>query len=495
MQQQAISNISCLLQPKVIKMLIDIVKELYIPTIHALGLKVDEDNKVYQDGEVRRDIVLKEKQLVMPTPEIIRNIDNSKMVCFHPLSENIARGDSMIITLIKNLMTCSANRTLIHVLHGLMDLAVLAATDPSSVNLKGSQLDLVTILPDVNKTSNTNLIHALGELDIKTVKGISFYCKRNGKIGDAQYMRVSTVSFPMLSEINDPTKSKVWSHTRYRKRDMVDFRKLFEFVLPGFDTPGTYSVGSDSTEAPTFAALVRSYVKVMSRLNTVIDTYQDYIKDFGAIRYDLSVAEALNNLTRYRGLIPPLEGNIGAAGKTEEEPKTSITAGVNNWDVTQNIPNVTEVATQQQQQPVQQSTGWNQPQETQSTWGNPPPNPATQSPYYIEQPKAYSTWGQGNQQQQQQQQGPLNPIADWVASTGGSSSWGDNQGWGQQQQQTTMYGTAPAVSTIGLNNNQNQGWDQQQQSWGQQQQQGSWGNNNQNQGWGQPNNGGFARRN
>lgn len=486
-------------------MLIDINKELYIPTIHSLWLDVEEDGRVYQKrGEEKTYIALKNKQLVLPLPEIVKQIKPDQ-VCFHPLSENIARGDSNMISMIKKLITVNANRITILMIERLMRIALKAIEEPDAIHLKGKQLELLTILPDVNKNTAAHLSAALGEIDLVEHQIIKFYNRRSGKIGDRQYMRLAVTSFPLFDQIKDPTKSAIWGKKTFRKRDYKDYQALFDYIVPKWDTPNHYSVGSDNTEAPTFVSLMTAYLKYMTRMNELIDTFSEHLTVEKEFYTDMTVEPAITNVVRYRGLIPPLEGNIGAvSGKEEPVTQTQgVTANLDNFAVT-DVPNVSEnINTQPQDGFVSwngnnQNNGWNGNQNSgwgdggngnnQGTW-NSNPNPQNGQTWtdWLNNRNGNTVVGNG-----------ADPVGEWLQNTGQnqfSGGWNTQQnnqpmGWGSGNPNSGYQGP-PVISGVGCNtqsgwgNNQG-GWGNGNNGWGNGNN-GGWGDSNQNSGWGNNN--------
>lgn len=459
-------------------MIIDINKELYIPTIKSLWLEVDSDGSIYQkrDNDEKSFISLKGKQLVLPLPEIVKSI-GANQVCFHPLSENVARGDSNMIAMIKKLAMVNANRIAILLLERLMRIALKAIEEPNEIHLKGKQLELLTILPDVNKNTAAHLTAALSEIDLTSCPIVKLYNRRNGSIGESQYMRLAVMSFPMLEQINDPASSPIWSKKIYRKRDYRDYGALFDYLIPHWREPNYYSVGSDNTEAPSFIAIMSSYLKFMKRMNEVIETFEEHLTVEKEFHTDMTVESPLQNVVRYRGLIPPLEGNIGAVSGNKEvaQPTSSITANIDKWDPT-NVPEVIE-------NPPPQNN-WHNP-----TSGN--QNNGWVTPAAQPQGSDWSGWcgnsnnGNGHSVTVQSNN---DPVGDWFRNTEQSNQnngWGNNSGWGNTNQQsyTPGYQGPPVISPVGLNN-QNNGWNNN-GGWGNTNQGNSWNNQpQQNNGWG-----------
>lgn len=490
---------------------IDIINELYIPVLAALDIYPDDTGKFvrkYAGKEFK--VHVSGKEVILPTPERLRNLNSETTVPFHPLSESVSRGDSSIQNLLKQLVTFRLTFTTIMVMQTLLEIA---ANKDLHDKLKSDQLDILSALPEINEKTVTNFSNAMQKIDMETINIIKVYNRRNGDLNGRKHNRVAVVSFPLFSELDKPKESTVWGVREIRKRDIHDYSILVGYVLPNWHEVGAYSAGSDSLEAPSFIALLKAYGNVASRLNDIIGKFKNFFEDDDLIK-DLSFLETLSDLSRYRGVIPPLEGNIGSvvAGSENDagdvrRPKSVAPIDLSNLG--NNIGNV----------PVSNEKVAPQPAQPQQPAYVPQPQPQVQpqyQPQLVQQPMApvggqyqpvgwqqpqppvapsnnpIDSWNQNTASYPQQQYQPVQPQQAYYqpqyqqqpqpwAGVPQQQGWGNQQPvWGQPQQnqngyvaQTSPYvnpNIPPAVSAVGLPQQQyQQPMMQQQPVWGNQQ--------------------------
>lgn len=306
---------------------VDINGELYQPILAALNVDVDPTGQLmmkYPDKTAAATV--SKRNLLLPTPEILRSLPENALV-FHPLSENVARGDSAIQNYLKSLVTFRVTFALTYLVQQLYSVA---SDSKLHGKLTGDQLAILSILPDADAKGLANLNRVLESIDMNKVRMYNIYNRRNGSIAGAQYNRVAVATFPLLDELLEPTDT-LWGHRDVRKRDLKDYKALVDYILPEWNVKDQYSAASDSMEAPSFHALMSAFVKVMEPLNRVGKVYGSLFKDRADdgtvvdmapyVMADLSFQHRLSNLSKYRNIIPVMVGNDGEAlaGAQEEQ--------------------------------------------------------------------------------------------------------------------------------------------------------------------------------
>lgn len=372
---------------------VDIVSELYVPLLAALHIEPDESGVLHRN---HRDSVkvceVNKRKMVLPTSENLKSLPLEDYVYFHPLSENIARGDSPIYNYLKLALTLRVNYTII----GLANLLLEVANDKTlDGKLKSHQLGLLEALPKVDNKTVSHFSQAYANTDLDKKVFFSVYNKRNGKINGTSFNRVAVVRFPLMEQLNNPTESEFWTSIKgIRKADYANYLSLFNFILPGWDVENQYSGSSDSMEAPSFHALVMAFLNVMKRLNKVMADFSDVCDVTDLIATNLDVVEsAMGNLARYVNLIAPLEGNTGEmaandgqVNQLQNRPIGIPPAGLMNAAESK----FNSVGHQQQPQPA--------PAPVQPAYGQQPQQPAVQQP---QQPSGFIGFGPGTLSQPQ----------------------------------------------------------------------------------------------
>lgn len=471
---------------------IKIIDDLYLPILAGLHIYPDESGVLHRiHRESNKICEVNKHKLCLPTDANLKSLSQQEYMFYHPMSENIARGDSVIYNYTKLALTLRINYTII----GLASILLAIANDKTlDGKLKSHQLDLLAALPKVDKKTVDHFNNVVGKTDLDSNVFFSVYNRRNGKVGGVTYNRAAVVHFPLLEQLKNPEASDFWSNIKgIRKADYANYLALFNYLLPDWDVENAYSGVSDSMEAPSFHALIDSFVKVMKRLNEVMDKFRDIADVDDIYSSEIPAIEtAISQLQKYANIISPLEGNMGECAANDAQvnqlqqkpigiPPVGLTTAAEskfdnlntapaqpaNWQQTTIPPHTTPVAPQttttaptafigfgpgtlqqrQQQQPQQQIIGYDQ-------FGQPIYGyPVQQNGGFIGFP---NQGGFGGQQQQPQVQSN-DPLAQWNTAVAGMN---------QNQQQG--YGNQPGFGQQGFGQYQNfnSGFGGQQQSFG-----------------------------
>ena len=297
---------------------VDVVNELYIPLLNTIQIYADANGELFRlDNGTNKPCELSGKRLILPTVENLQRSNDNEHIFFHPLSENIARGDSAVYKWLKVAVTLRINCAIA----GLADILIHVAGDKQlEGKLKSSQLDLVKALPKVNEKMIVNLVSSTINMDLDKNMFYTVYNKRNGKIAANSYNRVAVARFPLLEQLNDVEKSPYWSAVKgLRKADVQAYQSLFQYIIPNWNIDNQYSGFSDSMEAPGFHALCTAFVAIMSRLNELCNLFADVADTRSIACSDLHVIDqALGNLQRYANVITPLPGNTGDVAENNQ---------------------------------------------------------------------------------------------------------------------------------------------------------------------------------
>lgn len=291
--------------------------ELYKSILASLNVFVADDGSCfldYGDGK-QHPVVIDGKTMVLPTREVLNRGLGDTRIGFHPLSENIQRGESPVIRKTKILVAARVTQ----VISDLFETFVgLAANPKLHAKLSPSQKELLQALPDADERSVNDLdkIYAAMSDDAKR-KLVSIYLRRGGTLRLEKFARVAVIRFPILSEFENEDRTVFG--VKLRKADYVGFPKLFEFMLPSSDGDSGYSYGSNDMYAPYLDALLNAFWLVADRLNKMVDMFKKHLPNADRLRIDLSWAEAMkeNGWAKYRDQIPALEGNEGTTANEE----------------------------------------------------------------------------------------------------------------------------------------------------------------------------------
>ena len=286
--------------------------ELYTAIVESAGWNVNSEGFV---TAFKGPVEIAGKQMVMPTKKILRNPDWDNHIAFHPMSENVMRGESAVLFELRNQMQFKLNFVAATLIQGLGELAA----DPARQKpLTIKQKEYLKLVPDFDAKTVKSLDSLLDRINpAEAEKIIGLFVKRSGEMGDKKYNRLATVHSPLRMEASN--KDRTIFGVKFRKSDFKPFFDMFDFILPDINEHA-YSFGSNSMVAPSFHALLHAYIATAKRLNVVLRKFQKvWGEDFDDLLIDVSWEDDVKELDPYKGLIPNLRGNEGAVDPNEVE--------------------------------------------------------------------------------------------------------------------------------------------------------------------------------
>lgn len=395
--------------------------EFYKGILESTGLVIGDKHGVYLEP-LPEDLTpyhVNDKHLVLPTPEILRDPNWNAQIAFHPLSENVARKDSPVLKELTKLTNLSLNINI-----GLLMSSLISycANKDLHKTLNHKQTVFLSLFPDADEKA----VEAWNKVDNK-LNGVNTYVKivtlRDKKLDNQPYSRVAFVKFPIYDELiqlaNGTKTDNALFGVKLRKKDIKGIKALFEFLLSGLDNiDGKYSFGTRSAIAPTFHALMSATHRVFTELQRTARLLRI---EFAELKW----GDALADLSKYKGLIPPLDGNEGDVTEGEKR-KTAMTPQ-------QPVP-VANPVLQPVQQPMQAPV-YQQPAQPQRPVYAPPASPnqvlrpvqqtqviqPAKQPTLPASPYAQPT-RQASQPQQVTQQPVQQPVSDLTALPAEGSS-------------------------------------------------------------------------
>lgn len=343
----------------------DIIK-LYTAILQACGCQSDKDGYVSVDpsvftGESNPDkalpFIVNEKRVVLPTDEQLRSGGNDKIV-FHPLNENILRGESDVLVKLRTAFSIRLN----HLFFISVKTAIQMIYDVDShKKFNPGQHEILSIAPDLTEDTAVDFVRMMRNATAQNPNAyVSLYLKRSGTVDNKKYSRVGVIGFPFYNELKK--EQDTYYGVKLRKRDRAGIIKLMEFIFPDIDKDGAYSRGSNSQVAPFMDALMKSVLSVGSKLNDYFETYRSVISGFEEgliISSDwVDAFENLDNNVVHIRKIPVQAGNEGSV-KQEGATVVATQPVVAQQQPTYVTPPVVQAPV------VQQSNGWVQPHQLQ----------------------------------------------------------------------------------------------------------------------------------
>lgn len=298
------------------------ILDFYKRILVSAGCEVDDKGLVSRKiGENYSPLFIDgNKRLILPTKEFLDNPDWDSFCPFHPLSENIVKGESLVIKELKTLMNFKIMEVASQLSMELMDVAV---DIDSHKKLGRGSVDFLKMVPNVNAKTITCLSKILCALSVKGERRLSsIYIKRGGTHNGDSYKRVAVISFPFTEEINKDEK-EIYD-VKLTIADKAAIKNLFYYILPNADQPGFYNAGSNCDYAPNFASLCGAFLKVMKQLNSIILVFKNRLSA-DELLTDISWEEDLGVLSGFYNQIPPLPYNDGENSKV---PDVNVAASV-----------------------------------------------------------------------------------------------------------------------------------------------------------------------
>jgi hypothetical protein len=426
------------------------IRQLYKNVLKSVNLDIDNEGLISMNvmGE-KFPATVDGKRMVFPTEEVLRAGVTDNIIAFHPLSENIIRGESPVIKKLRALMVYHISE----VTFALLDQLIHIAADKDyHAKLSPTQSEFLSLAPRADAKTVKAFEKIMG---VSTTDGdnrlASIYMKRGGHWKGNKYSRVAVMSFPITDDF-DSNESEIFG-VKLRKNDKEAFKNLFLYILPNAESLEEYSHGSNSMTAPYFHALLKSYLKVVKQLNKITKRFKKHLANADDLLIDTDWESEIDDLSVYRDLIPSLKGNEGNLVNGEEpapvaDPKShmlELAAKVAGSveppaPVTTPVPQVAQPVQHQAPAPApqpQQSGGngipWDQVMARnpafqqqapmwnaqQTPWNAPPPPPPTTRGGYTAQP-AYNPYQQPQPYGQPQYGGqpPVNQFQQPVQNQG-----------------------------------------------------------------------------
>lgn len=295
----------------------------------ALFIQFDEEglaNIVIPDANPT-PMAIGDNRVVLPTPQILKDGLGAatKRVAFHPLSENIMRGESDIFKFIKRMAAFRFNYTATIIAE---ELAKIAADPELQAPLNPAQQAFL-VLMDQTKPVDLTKVDSINQAVVGGRSLINMYMQRTYPLDGIEYRRVCMVNFPILDELDRDDKV-IFDVDCGSKRAKGQISALFKYIIGDLD-PNAYSVGVDSSTAPYLTAMLESFYLLAKQLNSLIKLFGKSVPQLKQLIIPVDWYKQMKHLDAYRDFIRPLAGNEGTtvAGeeveeRVEEKPKRQV---------------------------------------------------------------------------------------------------------------------------------------------------------------------------
>ncbi len=285
------------------------ITALYKSILQSLNVVSDDSGLLSLSLHKVSPVTIGDKRLALPTRDILNNADFSKVMVFHPLSEDITKSESAVLQRVRKLVSLRIITSLQLLATEL--LAIAASPDLHGTLTPTQHKTLLKPLSRADGSTLSQLSDIMGKLSLTgNQKLVNLYLKRGGKLDGVGYTRSAIVSFPMLNELEN-TDRKVYG-TTLKVENQKTIKALFELILPKYSIPETYSFGSNSKVAPYFHAMVGAYGKIATRLNAVAEEYKAVLTCYKDVVIEIDWLDYVADLTPFNNKLEPMEGNMGS---------------------------------------------------------------------------------------------------------------------------------------------------------------------------------------
>ena len=301
--------------------------QLYKSILRFSGLDADSDGYISVMIDDRREpAVMNGARLVLPLEQHLRNNNAKEKIVFHPLSENILRGESDVIIKLREVINVRLNFTFGIIAQSLLSLI---ASPELHKGLNPDQTELLIAVKDVDETTVKNFTSLMVE-GIKNQASkvfLNIYLKRGGSIGTKRYSRVGIYSFNMYEEFLKDS-NEIFG-VKLRVKDKEAFKQIYQYILPMLVEDTTaYNRGSESELAPFLDCLMKTSISVASRFNDIFDKFGEYIDQSSKLVFDADWVETFDNLSIMIPdvrRVPVQAGNEGGmVVSTQEQQRPSL---------------------------------------------------------------------------------------------------------------------------------------------------------------------------
>lgn len=243
--------------------------EIYNSVNKLAGLK--SDDKGFVSTIAKNDPVFIENwRLVLPTSYQLRDSMDPERIIMHPMAEHVASGEPRVVKKLRHNINVRLNVAISTVVQSLLSLVVSPTLHKK---LNPQQLELLTKVQATDK--NTALKFGMAAVAAMKESAdsafVNIYLNRGGIHNGKKYARLGVVSFPFYRKLKEDQIEKL------RVMDKEPFAQIMEFIFQDITETDAYNVGSDSSFAPFFQALMLTIANVAVRLNELMDLYAEFM--------------------------------------------------------------------------------------------------------------------------------------------------------------------------------------------------------------------------
>ena len=330
--------------------------DFYKQVVENMGLYVDEDGYIYNSSADDKVLIVNDgKPMVLPTREHIKSLyskddDGNPIITkslFNPLNEDVIKGDSPSFKKLKIFI----ERKLGHTFHLIARTLLILAENKALQRKTSLEVNkfLASTAEAISKGTKSVVDNKTIECwekiyanSLKRPGGIfSIVVKKQGKYETETYNRLAILGSNLYDELLEIDKEGSAYDVKLRPKDVIVFRKLFEFLLPDLDDNGTVNVGSNDDVSPAFITIMTMYIKLRSKWNKLVNQIKDIDKTIESSCYisNLITIRELEDLDVYTSELKTIPNEIDLNRNVVAQQRV-----LNNPDVPADILNTNTVS-------------------------------------------------------------------------------------------------------------------------------------------------------
>jgi hypothetical protein len=272
-------------------------------------------------------VMVKGKRLALPAPEILAKQDKNDIIIFHPLMEQVVRGESEVLEKYRKLLMVRFNSVASTL---ISDLLLLSGDIDKHKDLSPDQAEFLTKVKGVDDKLIKLWARVLAAMphDQTSRRIVTLFLKKTGSVAGKRHKRVGVVSFPLYEELKKPEIKKE-DHEIYgikcRVKDKEILIAALEYLFPNIEEVGSYNRGSDSDVAVNLDALMQPALGLIQAMNDVSETFGDLFgkdSDDADLYIDCQWQEAFVNLGVMWNEIRKVPMQAGNEGIDPDNPGT-----------------------------------------------------------------------------------------------------------------------------------------------------------------------------
>lgn len=266
---------------------------------------------IIYDPEKPQPLNIGGKRLTFPLKDVLKAGKKDDQIIFHPLSENITRGESDVIKSLRDLIQWRV-QSIAQILLDQMGRVAASPSEHKGLGPKASKY--LQLIPDMDEKTYAALSKLLKRVSPDpTRRLISITMRQGSKSKDDGVLRSVSVHFPPFEDFARDDL-EVFEMSMPSKKAKARLAKLFEIVFGDEETRKSFSYGSSNMEAPYFHALLTVFNRLGEHFNNLVTTHAKLLGTELAAEMMLKLdwVPAMEDFAHLRAVVPPQVGNEGA---------------------------------------------------------------------------------------------------------------------------------------------------------------------------------------